>query len=54
MIQQENILLDMLESLLSITEQFTEGEIQFDNDAMKEWRRISAKTADLRQEIDDQ
>lgn len=41
--------LDMLESLLSITEQFTEGETQFDDPAMKEWYRISAATADLRE-----
>lgn len=41
--------LDMLESLLSITEQFTEGETQFDNPAMKEWYRISAATANLRE-----
>lgn len=41
--------LDMLESLLSITEQFTEGETQFDDPAMKEWHRISAATADLRE-----
>jgi len=41
--------LDMLEELLSITEQFTEGETQFDDPAMKQWYRISAATADLRE-----
>lgn len=44
----EKRLLGMLESLLSITEQFTEGEIQFDNDEMEEWHRISAEVADIR------
>lgn len=41
--------LELLESLLSITEQFTEGETQFDDPAMKEWYRISAATADIRE-----
>ncbi|MEY4432351.1 MAG: hypothetical protein RLZZ44_481 [Bacteroidota bacterium] len=48
MSELEKRLLDMLESLLSITEQFTEGEVQFD-EAMKEWYRISAETADIRE-----
>ena len=48
MTELEKRLLGMLESLLSITEQFTEGEIQFDNDAMEEWHRISAEVADVR------
>jgi hypothetical protein len=49
MSELEKRLLGMLESLLSITEQFTEGEVQFDDEAMKEWYRISAETADIRE-----
>ena len=54
MTQREQRLLDMLESLLSITETFTEGEVQFDDEPMKEWYRISAETADIREEADNE
>lgn len=53
LVEQENErLLSLLESLLSITEQFTEGEIHFDHPEMETWHKISAETADIRNEKD--
>ena len=48
MTELEKKLLAMLESLLSITEQFTEGEIQFDDESSEKWYQISAEVADIR------
>jgi hypothetical protein len=46
--EPEERLLGMLESLLSITAQFIEGDVQLEHADREEWQRISAEVADIR------